>query len=59
MRMFSAAGKEDGRPSLQYRRTYIQVDLNAIAENAEALRRSIAPTRHMMAVVKANDKSNP
>ncbi len=39
---------------MQYRRTYIQVDLNAIAENTEALRRSIAPTRHMMAVVKAN-----
>ncbi len=39
---------------MQYRGTYIQVDLNAIAENTEKLRRSIAPIRHMMAVVKAN-----
>ena len=39
---------------MQYRGTYIQVDLGAIAENTEALRRSIAPTPHMMAVVKAN-----
>lgn len=39
---------------MQYRGTYIQVDLSAIAENAAALKRSIAPTPHMMAVVKAN-----
>ena len=39
---------------MQYRGTYIQVDLNAIAENTKTLKRSIAPTPHMMAVVKAN-----
>ena len=39
---------------MQYRGTYIQVDLGAIAENTEILRRSIAPTPHMMAIVKAN-----
>jgi len=39
---------------LQYRGTYIQVDLGAIAANTKTLRQSIAPTPHMMAVVKAN-----
>ena len=39
---------------MQYRGTYIQVDLGAVAWNTEVLRRSIAPVRHMMAVVKAN-----
>ncbi len=39
---------------MQYRRTYIRVDLSAIAENTRAMKRSIAPTPHMMAVVKAN-----
>ena len=39
---------------MQYRGTYIRVDLSAIADNAEALKKSIAPTPHMMAVVKAN-----
>ena len=39
---------------MQYRGTYIQVDLAAIAGNTAALRRSIAPAAHMMAVVKAN-----
>ena len=39
---------------MQYRGTYIQVDLRAIAHNAETLRRAIAPARHMLAVVKAN-----
>ena len=39
---------------MQYRGTYIQVDLNAVAHNARALKASIAPTPHMMAVVKAN-----
>ena len=39
---------------MQYRGTYIQVDLGAIAENTEILRRSIAPTPNMMAIVKAN-----
>ncbi len=37
-----------------YRRTYIQVDLQAIAANTEALKKAVAPTPHMMAVVKAN-----
>ena len=39
---------------MQYRRTYIQIDLEAIAANTRALRQAIAPTPHMMAVVKAN-----
>ena len=39
---------------MQYRGTYIRVDLNAIARNARALRESIGATPHMMAVVKAN-----
>ena len=39
---------------MQYRGTYIQVDLGAIAANAAALKKSIAPAPHMMAVVKAN-----
>ena len=39
---------------MQYRGTYIQVNLDAIAHNARALKESIAPTPHMMAVVKAN-----
>ena len=39
---------------MRYRGTYIQVDLNAIAANTRALRQAIAPTPHMMAVVKAN-----
>lgn len=39
---------------MQYRGTYLQVDLGAIAYNAAALRRAIAPTPHMLAVVKAN-----
>lgn len=39
---------------MQYRGTYIRVDLEAIAHNTRVLRESIAPARHMMAVVKAN-----
>lgn len=39
---------------MQYRGTYIRVDLNAIAHNTAALRQSIGDTPHMMAVVKAN-----
>ncbi|MBQ9264858.1 MAG: alanine racemase [Clostridia bacterium] len=39
---------------MQYRGTYTQVDLSAIAANAAKLKQSIAPTPHMMAVVKAN-----
>lgn len=39
---------------MRYRRTYIRVDLSAIADNARMLKASIAPTPHMMAVVKAN-----
>ena len=39
---------------LQYRGTYIQVDLRAIAANTTKLKQAIAPTPHMMAVVKAN-----
>ena len=39
---------------MQYRGTYIQIDLNAIAANARALKAAVAPTPHMMAVVKAN-----
>jgi len=39
---------------LRYRGTYIEVDLQRIAANTAALRRSIEPTPHMMAVVKAN-----
>ena len=38
---------------MQYRGTYIQVDLGAIAFNARALK-AAAPAPHMMAVVKAN-----
>ena len=39
---------------MQYRGTYIQVDLGAIAANTRTLRRAIGDTPHMMAVVKAN-----
>lgn len=39
---------------MQYRQTYIQVDLSAIAHNTALLRSSIGETPHMMAVVKAN-----
>lgn len=39
---------------LQYRGTYIQIDLGAIAANTEALRRAVSPVAHMMAIVKAN-----
>lgn len=39
---------------MQYRGTYIQVDLGAIANNARTLKEAMAPTPHMMAVVKAN-----
>ncbi|MBR5111384.1 MAG: alanine racemase [Clostridia bacterium] len=39
---------------MQYRGTYIRVDLRAIAANTEALRQATAPTPHMLAVVKAN-----
>ena len=39
---------------MQYRGTYIRVDLKAIAENTRALRASIGDTPHMLAVVKAN-----
>lgn len=39
---------------MQYRRTYIQVDLGGIAANTETLRRAVSPLDHMMAVVKAN-----
>ena len=39
---------------MQYRGTYIRVDLRAIAENTAILRRATAPTPHMLAVVKAN-----
>ena len=39
---------------MQYRGTFIQVDLQAIAENTAVLKRSIMPVAHMMAVVKAN-----
>ncbi|MBR6185670.1 MAG: alanine racemase [Clostridia bacterium] len=39
---------------MQYRRTYIQVDLGAIAANTETLVRAVAPTPHTLAVVKAN-----
>ena len=38
---------------MQYRGTFIRVDLGAIARNAETLAASVAPAR-MMAVVKAN-----
>lgn len=38
---------------MQYRGTYIQVDLSAIARNTAALKRAVAPAQ-MMAVVKAN-----
>ena len=40
--------------ALQYRGTYIRVDLRAIAANAETLKRATAPRQHMLAVVKAN-----
>ena len=43
-----------GRRVLQYRGTYIRVDLSAIADNTKALKQWIAPTPHVMAVVKAN-----
>ena len=46
-----AMGREVER--LQYRGTFIRVDLGAIARNAETLAASVAPAR-MMAVVKAN-----
>ena len=39
---------------MQYRGTYIQVDLRAIAANTAILRQATAPTPHMLAVVKAN-----
>lgn len=39
---------------MQYRGTYIQVDLSAVAANTEALKKAMAPVPHMMAVVKAN-----
>ncbi|MCR4886097.1 MAG: alanine racemase [Clostridiales bacterium] len=39
---------------MQYRGTYIRVDLSAIEENTRALRASIGDTPHMLAVVKAN-----
>ena len=39
---------------MQYRGTYIRVDLSAIADNTRALRAFVFPTPHMMAVVKAN-----
>lgn len=48
------AAAAHGGFSLQYRRTYIQIDLSAIAANTRALKESISPTPHMMAVVKAN-----
>lgn len=38
----------------QYRGTWIQVDLRAIARNTASLRRACGDTPHMMAVVKAN-----
>ena len=38
----------------QYRGTWIQVDLRAIAKNTVLLRRACGDTPHMMAVVKAN-----
>ena len=39
---------------LQYRKTFVQVDLGAIAYNTRILKQAIAPTPHMMAIVKAN-----
>lgn len=39
---------------MQYRGTYLQVDLDAVANNTAALRAFIGKTPHMMAVVKAN-----
>lgn len=39
---------------MQYRGTYIQVDLKAIAHNTRMLRASMGDTPHVMAVVKAN-----
>jgi len=39
---------------LQYRGTYIQVNLQAIAANTRTLKSAVAPTPHLMAVVKAN-----
>lgn len=38
----------------QYRGTYIQVDLSAIAHNTRLLKRETADGQHMLAVVKAN-----
>ena len=39
---------------MRYRETFVQVDLGAIAANTRTLKAAIAPTPHMMAVVKAN-----
>ena len=49
-----SASEKIWRLILRYRGTYIQVDLGAIARNTRVLRDAIAPTSHMMAVVKAN-----
>ena len=38
----------------QYRGTYIQVDLDAVAHNVRLLKKETAKDRHMLAVVKAN-----
>lgn len=38
----------------QYRGTYIQVDLSAVAHNIRLLKKETAQNRHMLAVVKAN-----
>ena len=38
----------------QYRGTYIQVDLGAVAHNVRLLKKETAKDRHMLAVVKAN-----
>ena len=38
----------------QYRGTYIQVDLGAVAHNVRLLKKETAQDRHMLAVVKAN-----
>lgn len=39
---------------MQYRGTYLEVDLGAIARNTAVLRQSIQPISHMMAIVKAD-----
>ena len=39
---------------MQYRGTYIRVDLRAIAANTATLRQATMPAPHMLAVVKAN-----